>query len=104
MKPVRLMRGWSNTIWAVRRYKELSNNCYEVVGGAKDDVTQEAIGVVIEHADAGCEAEDCLCRHIQVRGQCGVIYPVPIPGEVVKNCARLPRHSGQHCSAEGDEW
>lgn len=35
---------------------------------------------------------------------CGKIFPLPVPGEVVKNCAREYGHDGAHQTETGEVW
>jgi len=102
-QPVMLMLGgFSNRIYAVRRYRSLGDDKYVVVGDNKDDVIEQAIHNVVEHRQA-CVREECPCVYIEVRTRCGVIYPIPEPGQVVRACERTPRHSGEHADME-NSW
>lgn len=66
--PVRILcGGLTNTIYAVRRYSNQPNGVIVAALNAKDDVTQEAIGAVIEHSQR-CNVADCLCRRISMDG------------------------------------
>lgn len=95
VQPIRVMAsGLTNRIWALRRYREMPEGY--VVSSSKDDVTEDAIRAVIEHIRRGCSLVDCGCQFLTQRAQCGRIYPVPVPGEVVKACALSPRHTGNH--------
>lgn len=102
IKPIRVMAsGLTNRIWAVRRYTE---NQYSglIVSSAKDDVTAEALRAAVEHIKNGCTLSDCPCQFLTLHSQCGRIYPVPEPGQVVRACILSPRHDGKHSDFEVD--
>lgn len=69
---------------------------YVAATGGKDDVTQQALHAARAHVNHGCTDPDCACQFLEVREQCGKIYPAPVPGEVVKTCILAPRHEGNH--------
>ena len=53
--------GFTNRIFAVRRYRTLEGDKFEAVGlNGKDDVTDEAIMAVAEHR-MHCVVDDCRC-------------------------------------------
>lgn len=98
-----MVGGLTNRIYVVRRYTERGEGLYVAATGGKDDVTREAIMSVEQHIDAGCTDYDCPCQFLTRRRQCGVIYPVPVPGEVVRACSLAPRHECLHSDGR-DEW
>lgn len=77
-KPIRVMcGGFTNTIYAVRRYSERPGGVLVAATGGKDDVTMEAI-LAVDHHRARCQNTECSCKPQPWRCKCGELHPADV--------------------------